>query len=92
MNRQQLIETIADETEQTKADTNRFLDAFIDTVQRNMRKEEVKLVGFGTFKTARRKARTGRNPQTGEEIKIKARTVPVFRPGAQLREFVQKGK
>ena len=92
MNRQQLIEVIADETSQTKADTNRFLDAFIDTVQRNMRKDEVKLVGFGTFKTARRKARTGRNPQTGEELRIKARTVPIFRPGAQLHEYVQRGK
>ena len=92
MNRQQLIEAIAKETSHTKADTNRFLDAFINTVQRNMRKDEVKLIGFGTFKTSRRKARTGRNPQTGEELRIKARTVPIFRPGAQLREYVQRGK
>jgi DNA-binding protein HU-beta len=52
------------------------------------KKDGVKLVGFGTFTTSKRKARTGRNPQTGEAIKIPARTVPVFRPGTILKEAV----
>ena len=91
MNRAELIEEMAKVTGQTKADNERWLSAFINTVSKNMKKKDgVKLVGFGTFATAKRKARTGRNPQTGESIKIPARTVPVFRPGAALKETVAK--
>ena len=57
----------------------------IETMQKN---EEVKLVGFGTFSISDRKERTGRNPQTGEEILIPARKVPVFRPGKELKSSV----
>jgi DNA-binding protein HU-beta len=91
MNRAELIDEMAKATGQTKADSERWLSAFISTVTKNMKKKDgVKLVGFGTFVTAKRKARTGRNPQTGETIKIPARTVPVFRPGAALKENVTK--
>lgn len=91
MNRAELVETLASTTGQTKADSERWLSAFIQTVSKNMKKKEgVKIVGFGTFQTAKRKARTGRNPQTGDTIKIPARTVPVFRPGSALKEGVSQ--
>jgi DNA-binding protein HU-beta len=87
MNRAELIEAMAKETEQTKADCERWLSAFTNTVEKNIKKKDgVKLVGFGTFTTSKRKARTARNPQTGQPMKIAAKTVPVFRPGAQLKE------
>lgn len=93
MNRAELVDAIAKQTGATKADTDRMITAFIENVQKNIkRKEGVRLVGFGTFLTSKRKARTGRNPQTGEEIKIPARVVPVFRPGAALKEGVNKAK
>jgi DNA-binding protein HU-beta len=89
MNRAELVEAIAKQTGHSKADSERFLSAFIDNVEKNIKKKEgVKLVGFGTFAVAKRKARVGRNPQTGEEVKIPARSVPVFKPGAQLKEQV----
>jgi len=67
------------------------VDALIDVVSKNIKKKEgVKLVGFGTFAASNRKARVGRNPQTGEEIQIPARRVPVFRPGKELKELVLK--
>lgn len=91
MNRAELVEAIATQTGNSKADAERFVTAFIETVSKNMKKKDgVKLVGFGTFTTSKRKARTGRNPQTGETIKIPARTVPVFRPGTLLKETVGK--
>ena len=90
MNKAELIEAISKATEMTKADTERTLDAFIDTVQKNIKKKDgVKLVGFGTFAVSNRRARVGRNPQTGEEIHIPARKVPVFRPGKELKDAVR---
>jgi DNA-binding protein HU-beta len=90
MNKAELVEAIAKLITQTKADTERTLDAFIDVVSKNIKKKEgVKLVGFGTFGVSNRKARVGRNPQTGEEIQIPARRVPVFRPGKELKENVR---
>ena len=91
MNRAELVEALANQTNSTKADAERWLNAFITTVTKNIKKKDgIRLVGFGTFTTSRRKARPGRNPQTGEEIKIPARTVPVFKPGAALKEAVDK--
>ena len=93
MNRSELIDAISKQTGATKADTDRFLNAFTLVVEKNIkRKEGVKLVGFGTFATSKRKARVGRNPQTGEEIQIPARTVPVFSPGTLLKEAISGGK
>lgn len=89
MNKAELVEAISKITSHTKADTERTLEAFINVVGKNIsNKDGVKLVGFGTFITSDRKARVGRNPQTGEEIQIPARTVPVFRPGKELKEAV----
>lgn len=93
MNRAELVEALATETESSKAEADRWLTAFISTVEKNIHKKDgIKIVGFGSFQTAKRKARTGRNPQTGKTIKIPARTVPVFRAGAALKGNVMKGK
>ncbi len=87
MNRSELIDAIAEHTGATKTDTDKLLGAFIEVVTKNIKDPDgVRLVGFGTFKTSKRKARTGRNPQTGEEIKIPARVAPVFKPGQDLKD------
>ncbi len=89
MNKAELVEAIAGVTKGTKAETERTLDAFIGVVSKNISQQDgVKLVGFGTFSVSDRKARVGRNPQTGEEIQIPARKVPVFRPGKELKNLV----
>lgn len=90
MNKAQLIEKIASQTEMTKAQTERMLDATLDTIKKSVKKgDEVKLVGFGTFAKQKRKARMGRNPQTGKTIKIPAQWYPKFRPGADFKTLVK---
>ena len=90
MNKNELIESVAGETELTKADCQRVIDAMLDVTKKVVKKgEDVRLVGFGTFGKTKRKARIGRNPQTGQEIKIKAQWVPKFRPGKDFKEFVR---
>jgi DNA-binding protein HU-beta len=90
MNRQELVSHIAEELEVTKSLADKFVASFTDAVYKNIRKDGVKLVGFGTFAASQRKARTGRNPQTGEEIKIPARWAATFKAGAQLKEAASK--
>ena len=90
MNRADLIEYIASEMDTSKAEADRFLSTFLDAIYSNVRKEGVKIAGLGSFTAAKRKARVGRNPQTGEEIKIPAKWVPVFKAGATLKESVKK--
>ena len=91
MNRKELVEEIADMTGQSRSVADAFVSSFIDVVSTNMKKRDgVRLVGFGTFSVAKRKARSGRNPQTGAEIKIPARKAPVFKAGALLRKAVEK--
>ncbi len=87
MNKMQLIEAIANEADVTKATAASCLDAFINAVTKTLKKKgEVRLVGFGTFATTKRKATTGRNPQTGAEIKIPASVQPKFKAGKALKE------
>lgn len=89
MNKSELIDAIAAKSESSKAAAGKMLDAFIETVGAEMAKgEKVVLVGFGTFQTGTRAAREGRNPRTGETLKIAAATVPKFTPGAALKEKV----
>jgi DNA-binding protein HU-beta len=89
MNKQQLIETVAKEAKLTKADAKRALEAFIDTVHRSLKKgDSVRLIGFGTFTVKKRKARKGINPQTKQVINIKARRVPAFIAGAELKKYI----
>ncbi|RLA94667.1 MAG: DNA-binding protein [Deltaproteobacteria bacterium] len=89
MNKADLIEAVSAVTN-TKKEASEAVNCVLETITKALKKkEEVTLVGFGTFTVRKRKARNGRNPQTGEKIKIKAKNVPVFRPGKALREAVK---
>ncbi len=93
MNKTQLVDFIAKDAELTKADAARAVDAFTKAVTKTLTKgDSVTLVGFGTFAVSERAARKGRNPKTGEEIKIKKAKVAKFRPGKLLKESVNKKK
>jgi DNA-binding protein HU-beta len=87
MSKQELIEAMAAELDTSKAMAAGALDAFINIVTKTLKKKgEIRLVGFGTFLTSKRKATTGRNPQTGATIKIAASTQPKFKPGKALKD------
>lgn len=87
MNKAELVAAIAEKTELSKKDSEKALKAFIDVVTEELKKgEKVQLVGFGTFETSKRAAREGRNPQTGETVKIAARVVPGFKAGSKLKD------
>ena len=89
MNKQELIENIAGSADITKAAAGRALDSMIDSITDSLKQgDSVVLVGFGTFSVRDRAARTGRNPQTGEEIQIKAAKVPAFKAGKALKDAV----
>lgn len=89
MNKAQLIQEIAAKADLTKAEAGRALDAFVDVVTDALKAgEQVALVGFGTFGTRERAARTGRNPQTGKTISIKASKSPAFKAGKTLKDSV----
>jgi len=88
MNKANLIDAVAKVTK-TKKSACAAVDCVIDTITKALKKkEDVTLIGFGTFAARKRKARNGRNPQTGAKIKIKAKTVPVFKPGKALKDAV----
>ncbi|KKI91500.1 DNA-binding protein [Bacillus sp. SA1-12] len=90
MNKTELINAVASQTELSKKDTTKAVDALIDTIINTLSKEEkIQLIGFGTFEVRERAARTGRNPQTGEELQIPASKVPAFKPGKELKEAVK---
>ncbi|CAM5410039.1 MAG TPA: HU family DNA-binding protein [Thauera sp.] len=89
MNKQELITSIADKASMTKADAARALDATLASVSEALEQgDTVTLVGFGSFYVGDRAARTGRNPRTGKNIKIKAAKVPKFRAGKGLKDAV----
>lgn len=92
MNRKELIESILSDkalNHLTKKDADHFVTVLLDTVKKTIKKgDDVSLVGFGTFTKTRRSARTGVNPATGEKIKIKAKTIPKFRPGKAWKEML----
>ena len=89
MNKAELIAQISDEAGITKTQANTVLDSFVDAVTKTLKKgDKVTLVGFGTFSVSKRQARNGRNPQTGEVIKIKARRVARFKAGKELAEKI----
>jgi DNA-binding protein HU-beta len=93
MTKAELVEAVAKSANLTKAAAEKAVGAFISTVSGALKKgDRVTLVGFGSFEVASRKARTGRNPQTGKEIKIAAAKVPKFRPGKALKDAVAKKK
>jgi DNA-binding protein HU-beta len=87
VNKTELIDHIAKQSDISKAAAGRALDAMVGAVKTTLKRGgTVTLVGFGTFAVGRRAARTGRNPRTGEAIKIKAAKVPKFRPGKGLKD------
>ncbi len=90
MTKADLVEKMAQDAGITKTDAQTCLESFIANVTKALKKKDgkVTLVGFGTFQKTRRKARKGRNPQTGEEIKIKAHNVVKFKPGKKLKDAI----
>ncbi|KAF7599681.1 MAG: DNA-binding protein HU [Candidatus Dactylopiibacterium carminicum] len=90
MNKSELIEVVAKQSDVSKAAAGRVLDAAMAAITQALKKgNDVTLVGFGTFTVSKRAARTGRNPQTGAAIKIKATKLPKFRPGKALKDAVK---
>ncbi len=93
MNKADLIDRIATSCNVTKAQAAGAIDTTIDSVTAALKKgDRVALIGFGTFSVSQRKARNGRNPQTGATIKIAARKVAKFTPGAELKKAVNRSK
>lgn len=91
MNKTELVAAIAEQAELTKKDAEKALKAFVDVVTDELKKgEKVQLVGFGTFEVAERAAREGRNPQTGETMKIAASKAPKFKAGKALKDMVNE--
>lgn len=87
MTKTELVEFIAEEADLTKADAARALEAVMEGITKGLKDSgRVTLVGFGTFSAKKREARTGRNPQTGEAVKIGARVVPGFKAGSKLKD------
>ena len=90
MTKVELVEKMAKEAKVTKAAAGKALDSFVDGVKKALKKgDKVTLIGFGTFSVVQRKARKGRNPQTGKEIKIAARKAPKFSAGKALKTAVK---
>ncbi len=91
MNKAELVEAIAKDAKITKSQAQDALDSFTKNVEKSLKKgKKVTLVGFGTFSTSKRAARTGRNPQTGQPIRIPARRVARFAPGKALKDSVRR--
>ena len=89
MNKADLVDDIRKKTDLTKSQAAEALEATLDAITAALKKRnKVQITGFGTFETRRRKARKGRNPATGAEIKIPASTVPAFKAGKRLRDAV----
>lgn len=93
MNKSEFIDAIAAKTDMSKAAAGRALEAVLDTITDAVAKgDSVSVIGFGTFESRKRAARTGKNPQTGAAIKIAATTVPAFKPGKSFKDKVAAKK
>ena len=91
MNKTELVVAMAEKTELSKKDAEKALKAFTDVVAEELAKgEKIQLVGFGTFEVVERPAREGRNPKTGESMKIAASKAPKFKAGKALKDGVNK--
>ncbi len=89
MNKEELVQEISKKAGVTQKEATEVLGSLIDTIQKTVAKgKKVTLVGFGTFEPRKRAARTGRNPQTGKELKIPAKTVPAFSAGKKFKTIV----
>ncbi|MCP4262292.1 MAG: HU family DNA-binding protein [Planctomycetes bacterium] len=93
MTKTELIDKVSSDAKLPKADAGKAVNAVVDTISRALKKgDSVTLVGFGTFSVSKRKARDGRNPRTGEKMKIPAAKVPKFAAGKGLRDLVSGKK
>ena len=91
MNKEELVQEVAKKANVTQKEAAEVISAWVDTIQKTVAKgKKVTLVGFGTFEARKRAARTGRNPQTGKELKIPAKTVPAFSAGKKFKTVVNK--
>jgi len=88
VNKGELIEEVARKGNFTKKDAKKAVELTLETIKKNTKKEGVQLVGFGSFVVTKRKARKGRNPRTGEEIRIPAGKTVKFRPGKEFKEML----
>ncbi|MDD3237434.1 MAG: HU family DNA-binding protein [Candidatus Gastranaerophilales bacterium] len=89
MNKEELVQEVSKKAKVTQKDAAEVINAFMDTVEKTLAKgKKVTLVGFGTFEPRKRAARTGRNPQTGAQIKIAAKVAPIFTAGKKFKETV----
>ncbi len=89
MNKTDFVNAVADQAELTKADAGRAIDAMVEVIKKALKKgDAVSLVGFGTYTVRKRAARTGRNPRTGQTIKIKASKAPAFKAGKALKDAI----
>ncbi len=90
MNKEELVKAVATKAKISQKQTAEVVASLLETVQKTVAKgKKVTLVGFGTFESRKRAARVGRNPQTGKEIKIEAKTVPAFSAGKKFKELVK---
>ncbi len=90
MNKAELVTEIARRAKLTKSKAQETLNACFESIRTTLKKgQKVQLIGFGTFSVKQRKARMGRNPKTGEQIQIKARRVPAFHAGAELKNALK---
>jgi DNA-binding protein HU-beta len=93
MNKSELIDAVAAKTEMTKAAAGRAIEAVLEVITETVAKSDsVAVIGFGTFEARKRAARNGKNPKTGEIIKIAATTVPAFKPGKAFKDKVSTKK
>jgi len=91
MNKKQLVEQVAAEMQTTKAEAEKAVNGVVEALKKGIKKDSiVQLIGFGSFNVKKRKPRKGRNPKTGEPLKIKASKTVVFRPGKSFKESVNK--
>ena len=90
MNKEELVQEVSKKSKVTQKETAEIINALMETIEKTVAKgKKVTLVGFGTFEARKRAARTGRNPQTGKELKIAAKTVPAFSAGKNFKELVK---
>ncbi|MFE4118488.1 HU family DNA-binding protein [Priestia sp. YIM B13448] len=90
MNKTELVDAVATKSELTKQNSKKAVEALFETISNTLAQEEkIQLVGFGTFEIRERAERTGRNPQTGEEMTIPASKAPAFKSGKELKEAVK---
>ena len=89
MNKNEFIAAVAEQAAMTKSDAAKAIDSFINVITKQLKRgDEVRLVGFGTFKVLKRAASKGRNPRTGESIQIQSSKMPKFRAGKELKEEI----